>query len=81
LQRVFAVDVSQCAYCGGRVRILAFLSHPDIAHPILEHLGLPTRLPTPAPARAPPQLDFAEVADDFLDELPEDLAEPAEPRA
>jgi len=73
LQRVFALDVSQCAHCGGRVRILAFLSHPDIAHPILEHLGLPTSLPAPAPARGPPQLDLEILAG----EPPNDRALPA----
>ena len=68
LQRVFDIDVTRCAHCGGRVRILAVLAHPDIAHPVLEHLGLPTRLPAPAPARSPPQLDLGDwdpVPDDF----------------
>ena len=73
LQRVFDIDVSRCAHCGGRVRILAVLAHPDIAHPVLEHLGLPTRLPAPAPARSPPQLDLGDwdpVPDDFDDSTP-----------
>jgi len=62
LQRVFHIDVTRCARCGGRVRILAVLSHPDITGPILAHLGLDTQAPSIAPARAPPQLDFTDFA-------------------
>jgi hypothetical protein len=58
LERVFAVDVTRCSHCGGTVRILAFLTHPDITIPILDHLGIDSQLPPLAPARAPPQLDF-----------------------
>jgi hypothetical protein len=55
LQRVFAVDVMTCANCGGNMRIIAFLTKPDVVQAVLAHLQLPT---TPPPARAPPQLEL-----------------------
>ena len=63
LERVFAADVTKCSHCGGQVRILAFLTHPDITTPILEHLGLPTQPPSIASARDPPQLDLVDALD------------------
>ena len=45
LQRVFAVDVLSCRACGGRMRIVAFITHPDVAAAILDHpqQGVPIR--------------------------------------
>ena len=56
LQRVFAEDVLACP-CGGRRRVLAFITDLDVARDILAALGLPATIPTFAPARAPPNLD------------------------
>ena len=49
---------------------------PQVIRKILSHLGLPTELPIPAAARAPPQLDFdfdPGARQDELFELPCDL--------
>jgi len=54
LARVFAADVLACPRCSGRMNVLAAISAPAVASKILSHLGLPTTLPSPAPARAPP---------------------------
>ena len=60
LLRVFAIDVLACS-CGGRAVPLKFITKPSVIHKILDHLGLPTKPPFIAPARAPPQsaLPFA----------------------
>ena len=58
LARVFSVDVLKCHICGSRRRwISAITEGPTIAR-ILEYLGLESVSPSPAPARAPPQLDL-----------------------
>ena len=82
LQRVFDIDVSRCAHCGGRVRILAVLAHPDIAHPVLEHLGLPTRLPAPAPRgpRHSPTSATGTQSQTTSTTPPPDLSAPKTPR-
>ena len=59
LARVFSVDVMRCPACGARRRWLSAITEPEIIRGILEHLELPSTLPTPAPARPPPQLEFA----------------------
>jgi hypothetical protein len=68
LRRVFAIDVLRCPGCpNGRLRVLAALSDPRVTEKILAHLGLPTTIPVPAPARGPPdehELDFDPPIDD-----------------
>jgi hypothetical protein len=51
MRRVFAVDVLECADCGGRMRILAAIHDPDAVRAILKSLGLPSR----PPPNLPPQ--------------------------
>jgi hypothetical protein len=51
LKRVFEVDVLTCA---GSLRFLAAIEDPLVIRRILGHLGLPTALPKPLPARPPP---------------------------
>ena len=58
LRRVFSVDVLKCLKCGSRRRWIAAITEPDVISRILEHLGLESVLPTPAPARASPQLEL-----------------------
>ncbi len=58
LARIYEVFPLLCPTCGGELRILAFLTEPQPIHDILNHLGLPTRLPRPSPARGPPELKF-----------------------
>ena len=51
LARVFSSDLSECAACGGRLRILAARTDPASIRTYLEGVGLPAR----APPRAPPE--------------------------
>ena len=50
MKRVFLLDVLRCKHCGGQLKILAAIHHPDIAEKILDSLGLPSRAPPLAPA-------------------------------
>jgi len=56
LRRTFALDVWACVRCGGRRRVLAYLTAPCGVSAILEHLGLPSGPAKLAPAQGPPQL-------------------------
>ena len=40
--------------CGGRLRLIALIEEAAVIGRILRHLGLPTEVPSPRPARAPP---------------------------
>jgi hypothetical protein len=53
LRRSFDVDVTVCAKCGGRVRVLAVITEPDSARRILAHLGMAMEAPPVARARDP----------------------------
>ena len=55
---VYQLDPLRCPGCHGTLRILAFLTEPDVVEGILRHLGLPHRPPRIAPARAPPQAEI-----------------------
>ncbi|MCY1074517.1 ATP-dependent helicase HrpA [Archangium lansingense] len=55
LRRTFALDVFTSAWCGGRRRVLAYLTAPNAVRAILEHLSLPTRPAQLAAAQGPPQ--------------------------
>jgi hypothetical protein len=59
LKKAFAVDVLACPDCGGRLKIIAFISDDAVARRILLHLGLDSRGPPVARAQAPP--DFSEL--------------------
>ncbi len=56
--RSFALDVLKCAECGARRRWIAALTERSVIVRILEHLGLSSQPPIPAPARAPPQMEL-----------------------
>jgi hypothetical protein len=53
MRRVFALDVLECAKCGGPMRILP----PDATRKVLESMGLSTRAPPVVPSR----VEHAEV--------------------
>ncbi|MFH1810123.1 MAG: transposase [Pseudomonadota bacterium] len=57
LHRVFRSEVDKCK-CGGRLKLLAFVTDLAQARRYLEHVGLPSEVPAIAPARAPPQADL-----------------------
>ena len=59
LQRVFEIDALRCSYCGGKRELIALLTDGQVVRKILAHIGLATEPPRLAPARAPPELDFA----------------------
>ena len=65
MQRAFRIDVLACPRCGGRMKLLAVLIDPRVVRRILLHLGIPADAPSVTPARAPPELDFA---DDLYDQ-------------
>jgi hypothetical protein len=52
--RSFGFDVLACDRCGGRLRLVALIEEAAVIGRILRHLGLPTEVPSPRPARAPP---------------------------
>ena len=58
LRRTFALDVFACAGCGGKRRLLAYLTAPGEARAILEHLELPTWPAPLAPAQGSPQSEW-----------------------
>ncbi len=58
MKRVFEVDVLKCTNCGSKRRWISAITEPDVIRRILEHLDLPSIAPTPAPPRAPPQLEL-----------------------
>jgi hypothetical protein len=54
---VWKLDVLECPRCKGRMRVIAALSDSAVVAKVLAHLDLPTTLPQPAPARAPPSFE------------------------
>jgi len=44
--------VLACPRCGGRLRLVAVIEGAAVIGRILRHLGLPTEVPAPRPARA-----------------------------
>ncbi len=61
LKRIYDVDALACS-CGGRLRFIALILDDEPARKILDSLGLPSRAPPVARARAP----------DLIDPLPTD---------
>ena len=59
LKRVFKIDALTCPYCGGKRKLIALITDGKVVRKILEHLGLPTSALSLAPARSPPELEFA----------------------
>ena len=55
MRRTFGLDVLACPRCGGRLRLVALIGQASVVQRILRHLGLPTQVPEPRPARAPPR--------------------------
>ena len=50
-----SAEPARIAGCGGRLRLVALIERASVVQGILRHLGLPTELPEPRPARAPPR--------------------------
>lgn len=49
LKRVFEIDINLCPLCGGRLRVIADITDPDLIRKILEHVN------SRAPPRLPPK--------------------------
>jgi hypothetical protein len=54
------------------MRVLAFITDPDITRTLLVHLGLSTIAPIAKPARAPPQRELLLGTDSDPCDLPPD---------
>ncbi len=52
--RIYGVFALKCSGCGGRVRLVGFITEPATVRQILEHVGEPTNAPAIAPVRSPP---------------------------
>lgn len=48
-------DVLACPRCGGRLRLIGLIDQAAVIERILRHVGLPTEVPVPCLARAPPR--------------------------
>ena len=61
LATVYGVFALKCSGCGGRVRVVGFITEPATVRQILEHVGEPTSGPAIAPARSPLlEMEFAQ---------------------
>ena len=69
MRRTFGLDVLACPRCGGRLRLVAVIAQASMVQRILRHVGLPTELPEPRPARAPPRR--LETLEDQSRDVPE----------
>lgn len=61
LQRVFWIDIEQCARCGGRLEVIASIEEPALIEQILRHRqerGDEEASAAPLKARAPPQINL-----------------------
>ena len=54
LALLIGVFALKCIGCGGRERLVAFITEPATVRQILEYVGKPTTAPAIAPARSPP---------------------------
>jgi len=52
--RTFGEPTTKCSHCEGELTLRALVQDPGSIRCILSHLGLPTEVPKPAPARGPP---------------------------
>jgi hypothetical protein len=57
-KRTLEIDGLTCPWCGGESKLVALI-HDGAIRRILEHLALSTTAPLLAPARSPPELEFA----------------------
>ena len=55
LARIYECLPLQCPHCGEPLRIIAFVTDPEVVGQILRHVGEPTEAPQVLPARSPPQ--------------------------
>jgi hypothetical protein len=63
MRRTFGFDVLACPRCGGRLRLIALIEQGSVIARVLGRLGVPTEIPPPRPARAPPAIGAVDAAD------------------
>ena len=51
LRRVFEIDLSVCPHCGGRLRVIADVTRPDVIQRILAHVANQQGPPDCSPSR------------------------------
>jgi hypothetical protein len=61
MARAFLIDVLNCPRCGGRLKLIALIDQPSVISKILNHLGLPTTVPSPSTPRPPPGPDEGDL--------------------
>ena len=73
LARIYGVFALKCSGCGGRVRLIGFITEPATVRQILAHVGEPTTAPAIAPARSPPLEVNAQqlIAPEAVEAIPE----------
>ena len=73
LARIYGVFALKCSGCGGRVRLIGFITEPATVRQILAHAGEPTTAPSIAPARSPPVEANAQqlIAPEAVEAVPE----------
>ena len=73
LARIYGVAPLKCSGCGGRVRVVGFITEPATVRQILAHVGEPTTVPAIAPARSPPVAVNAQqlIAPEAVEAIPE----------
>lgn len=59
LARTFRLEMEVCAECGGKMRLVAAITDSVSVRGYLNGVGLPSSAPKIAPARPPPQEEFA----------------------
>jgi hypothetical protein len=57
LARIFQIEM-RCSHCGSKMKIVAAVTSPDSIHHYLKGTGQSAKIPTLAPARAPPQTEM-----------------------
>ena len=73
LARIYGVFALKCSGCGGRVRLIGFITEPATVRQVLEYVGEPTTAPAIAPARSPPVEVNAQqlIAPEAVEAIPE----------
>ena len=73
LARIYGVFALKCSGCGGRVRLIGFITEPATVRQVLEYVGEPTTAPQIAPARSPPVEVNAQqpIAPEAVEAIPE----------
>ena len=73
LARIYGTFALKWSGCGGRVRLIGFITEPATVRQILAHVGEPTSAPAIAPARSPPVEVIAQqlIAPEAVEAIPE----------